>query len=130
MGSMDDRSIFEPQFVAGRWSGLLHRDRAQSGTPEIGVFLGGRDLGDVALSADENDRWKLDFAIPAEELADGVSTFVFVDRRTSEPLGRFCIIAGGIAEQDVLAQLDALQSEMDHLKAAFRREARRNRTDG
>ena len=62
-------------------------------------------------------------------MGEGVTTFLFVDRDTSGPLGRFCIIAGAMAEQDVLAQLDALQTELDQLKSSFRREARRRRED-
>ena len=125
---MSEDLIFEARFSAGQWTGRLRRDEAQAGVPEIGVFLSGKDLGDVTVSADD-DYWNLEFAFPLDLLGNGVSTFVFVDRRTSEALGRFCFIAGKAAELDVLAQLDALQSELTQLKAAFRREARRNRSE-
>lgn len=124
---MSESPISESRFARGLWTGFLRHDRARSDAPEIGVLLGGLDLGDVAVTADGDSLWKLEFPIPAEVLAEGVSTFLFVDRKTSEPLGRFCIVAGLVAEQDVLARLDAMQSELDQLKSAFRREARRNR---
>lgn len=124
---MSDDLIFESGFANGRWTGSLRRETAQPNAPEIGVFLDGRDLGDVAASAEEDGLWKLEFPVPTEALGEGVSTFVFVDRQSSEPVGRFCVIAGAVADRDVLAQLDALQSELDLLKSAFRREARRNR---
>lgn len=124
---MNECLISESRLAEGRWTGRLRRDELQSETPEIGVFLGGSDLGDVLLSPYEDSQWKLEFPIPGEVLGDGVSTFVFVDRQTSEPLGRFCIVAGAVAQLDVLAQLDALQIELDQLKSAFRRQSRRKR---
>ena len=120
--------ISESRVTNGLWSGQLEIEGLKTDAPDIGVFLKGQDLGNAETTAAGDRHWKLQFPIPSRVLADGISTFVFVDRQTSEPLGRFCIVAGDMAEQEILAQLDALQSEIDQLKSAFRREARRSRS--
>ena len=124
---MSDEQIFEPSFADGIWTGIIPKGVSQTDAPEIGAFLDGRDLGNLAVTDDGRNRWRLEFPIPAEVLGDGVSTFVFIERQGQVPIGRFCVIAGTPAAQNVLAQLDALQAELDQLKSAFRREARRNR---
>ena len=126
---MGDGLITETRFDKGRWVAFVSGTKADPARPEIGVFLNGQDLGDVSCSAEADGRWKLEFQIPSDVLADGVSTFLFVERKTSRLLGRFCVVAGELEKLDVLAQLDVLQSELDQLKSAFRREVRDRQSD-
>lgn len=105
---------------AGRWRGLvMSGDR-----PQIEIRSGDQTLGPVAIHPDGPGRWAVDVTIPAQAIAGGVHAFLVTDSTDDRRLGAFTITIGDVAGGDLVAEVAALRSEIELLKAAFRRQNR------
>jgi hypothetical protein len=105
---------------AGRWEGVL---RGSPDAPEVEALFDGRSLdGLTVIQADEG--WAMSVPVPPDVLNDGTQVIVLRDRRTQDTLGRLTLAAGPSAEDDLVAEVELLRTELDLLKAAFRRHVR------
>ena len=114
-------------FKGGVWQGLL-----QAPQPPRCVIL--THLGETVAPArltDEGDRgWRVAVAIPPERLAEGVHSFVLLadEGEGAGPplpgairLATLPLMAGGVLDQDLLAEINLLKTEIELLKREFRR---------
>lgn len=119
---MSDVTLTKTRIQAGRWEGVL---KAPDGSvpPPVGVFHMGYPLPDVSVTPIEGrpGRWRVEVAIPAELLSEGVQTFVIQDNATGTRLSQFTVVTGVPLEDDIRAEVDLLRAELDMLKKAFRR---------
>lgn len=112
---------------SGIWQGTLRRE-----TPPdrlLLVHMGNR-VGEARATAQEDGSWRIAAAIPAEKLSEGVQTFILIEDqgRDNEPpqpgapqLASLSLVAGAVLEQDLLAELNLMRSELDLVKKELRR---------
>lgn len=112
---------------SGIWQGTLRRDTPPARL--LVVHMGSR-VGEARATAQEDGSWRIAAAIPAEKLSDGVQTFILLEDqgKDSEPpqpgaphLASLTLVAGTPLEQDLLAELSLMRSELDLLKKELRR---------
>lgn len=104
------------RFENGIWQGHV----TSPDKPDLTAWYRGAQIDDIALTQAENG-WDLRISVPIAALSDGVHSIVISDRPTGTRIGDFSIIAGSVADGDLMAQLELLRSELDMLKRAFRR---------
>jgi len=115
----------------GRWHGLL--EGATGGMPRLGLWQDGRRLATPELTPEgggESGRYIVAAPIPAEEIREGVLTFLIRDEDSEQTLAHFSLVAGGALEDDLRAEIALLRDELDLLKAAFRRHCAESRGPG
>lgn len=113
----------------GIWQGVVRREQ-----PFGRVVL--THLGEVialaTVTPDGEKSWRISVAIPSERLFDGVQTFLLFEDggeglealgADARRLASLPMIAGGALDEDLLAELGLLRSELDMLKREFRRMA-------
>lgn len=104
---------------AGIWQGDLVGGGAEA--PSVVVTHQGQALEQVACTRDAaQDVWHITAPIPATLLNDGVQTFV-VGSSEGHTYGKFSLVCGAPLEEDLLAEIALLRSELDLLKTAFRK---------
>lgn len=112
---------------AGVWEGTLRCDTAPK---RVALTLHGRTIGQASLTGDGDGIWRVNAPLPAEALADGSQTFMLIaddgeglegPRPGAERLANLPIIAGGVLDGDLRAEIDLLRAEIDLLKREFRR---------
>ncbi|MDO5529777.1 MAG: hypothetical protein Q4F71_10280 [Paracoccus sp. (in: a-proteobacteria)] len=114
----------------GIWSGLLSRE-----VPPAAIHLvhAAEIVGTAQITA-EGGAYRIDAAIPAARLSDGMQTFLLVEQQgeasdaradSGAPvMARLHILAGRPLDQDMKAEIELLRAELDLLKREFRRLAR------
>ena len=119
---MSKLTLTKTRLLEGVWQGRSDlRGRGQlparySGDPPARGYPRRRDRGKPraeALDPPHPD--------PPEKIADGVQTFLILDRKTGETLDSFTLIAGDALSDDIRAEVTLLREELDMLKRAFRR---------
>ena len=116
---MNKPTIINAHIRAGVWQAEIAGDASPQ--PDVSASLQGNWLDDVQLHYNEiRGFWQITVPIPVATINDGIQTFV-VHNAHGETLAHFSILAGDAATEDLRAEIDLLRSEMDILKAAFRR---------
>lgn len=116
---MNKPIVINARIRAGVWQAEMAGDATQQ--PDVTVSLHGKTQDDVELQYnDTRGLWQIIAPIPVAVISDGIQTFV-VHSADGETLAHFSILAGDAATEDLRAEIDLLRSEMDILKAAFRR---------
>lgn len=117
---------------AGVWSGRLTTD-----SPPARVMLvhRGQVVGQPRLTAEGATAWRVDAAIPAERLEDGVtSLFLMADDGAATPaadpapgalrLAALTLSTGRALEGDLASEIALMRAEIDLLKRELRQLAR------
>lgn len=115
--------VQELEFNNGLWQGLITGVLPNSDhLPMFDVTLHGEpvDTFQVCQSQD-TDELHLHISIPPSAVGAGAHSFVITEHEKSEVLARFTLIGGDLVDQDLRAEIDLLQAELDLLKRAFRR---------
>lgn len=115
---MSELQIATAKIRRGIWQGLL---TGATSVPQIEVLHLDKPVAQVTVSEVEGGDWMLHVPIPADAIADGVQTFLIVDKADGQPIGDFTLIAGEALGDDIRAEVDLLRAELDMLKRAFRR---------
>jgi len=105
----------------GVWEGLLTRVGPGEGPPRIDICHRDVPLGEAEVTARSDTSFTVRVPVPVNSLADGVQTFVLVDRETGLMLDSFAVSLGEPLGGDIRAEMDLLRAELDLLKRAFRR---------
>lgn len=110
------------RIVEGVWHGAIKKRDDKDWKPQIEVTHLDFPVDGVELVEDRvEEHWVLSIPIPADRISDGVQTFVIHEKRDSEVLGSFSIVAGDALAEDIRAEMSLLRAELDMLKKAFRR---------
>ncbi|MCR8726503.1 hypothetical protein [Frigidibacter sp. ROC022] len=114
-------SLTKTRIHAGVWEGVLQIEGGE--VPELEVTHLEQPVHSVAITEIEDapGQYLVRVAIPPDQLADGVQTFLISDKATGARLASFTVITGEPLEDDIRAELGLLRAELDMLKKAFRR---------
>lgn len=119
---MTDLTLTKTRLFEGVWEGVLTRESGGTAAPEVDVTHLQTPLDGVEIiEKPEEKLWVLRVPIPAEVIADGVQTFLILDRSTGEKIGDFALMSGDALSYDIRAEVTLLREELDMLKRAFRR---------
>lgn len=119
---MTDLTLTKTRLFEGVWEGVLTRESGGTAAPEVDVTHLQAPLDGVEIiEKPEEKLWVLRVPIPAEVIADGVQTFLILDRATGEKIGDFALMSGDALSYDIRAEVTLLREELDMLKRAFRR---------
>lgn len=119
---MTDLTLTKTRLFEGVWEGVLTRESGGTAAPEVEVTHLQTPLDGVEIiEKPEEKLWVLRVPIPAEVIADGVQTFLILDRSTGEKIGDFALMSGDALSYDIRAEVTLLREELDMLKRAFRR---------
>ncbi|WP_422025302.1 hypothetical protein [Roseovarius sp.] len=119
---MTDLTLTKTRLFEGVWEGVLTRESGGTAAPEVDVTHLQTPLDGVEIiEKPEEKLWVLRVPIPAEVIADGVQTFLILDRVTGEKIGDFALMSGDALSYDIRAEVTLLREELDMLKRAFRR---------
>lgn len=115
---MQRAKIINARLRAGLWTAEL--TEAGPDQPQLAAHFAGQALAPPAASYDDaSGSWHLRLALPAGMISEGVQTLVISDAK-ERMLARLTLIAGDIAEDDLLAEISSLRAELELLKSAFR----------
>ncbi|CUK15305.1 hypothetical protein PH7735_04030 [Shimia thalassica] len=115
-------TLNKTRLFEGVWEGELTRADGMTSEPSIEVTFMEHPVHGVQLKEDPaKNRWLVRIPIPSEAVADGVQTFLIVDKSTGGLLNKITMISGEVLADDIRAELDLLRAELDMLKRAFRR---------
>ena len=111
---------------AGSWTGILHRPVAPK---RVMLTHLGVAVAQARIRADQPGRWRINVAIPAECLSDGVQSLALLadDGEGDQPmpgaerLAVLSLVAGAPLDLDLRAEIDLIRAELDLLKREFRR---------
>ncbi|WBU61796.1 hypothetical protein [Paracoccus albus] len=111
---------------AGVWTGRIRRGDAPK---PISLFHKGDVVGQARIAGEGEGVWQVAVNLPVDRLNDGVTTFLLIesasDESPADPMGRqvasLVVSAGQALQQDVLAEMELIRSELDLLKKEFRR---------
>lgn len=119
---MSNLTVIRTRILAGHWEGIVRPDKATATAPDIAVTLLGQEIKPLSLApVSDSQDWALRIPIPADQIAEGVHTFLILDRATGETLDHFALIAGDALSEDLRTEMTLLRDELDMLKRAFRR---------
>ncbi len=115
-------TLTKTRFFEGTWEGVLAGGPGGGWQPKLAVThldrpVAGLDVTEVRSAG----HWVVRFPVPADVIADGVTTFLIRNTETGELLDSFAILAGDALAEDIRAEMDLLREELDMLKRAFRR---------
>jgi len=116
-------SLVKTDISGGVYRGELTLTTADQSAPTLQLNLLDKRVGGVQLTADKGSavKWAVQSKIPADQIREGVQTYLIVDTKNSEVLDSFTVIAGDPLSDDVRAEINLLRAELDMLKRAFRR---------
>ena len=111
---------------AGIWAGVLHRSDAPKRVLLIHL---GAPVAEAKIRADKPSLWRIEAALPAHCLSDGVQSFALLadDGEGDQPmpgaerLATLSLVAGAPLDFDLRAEIDLIRAELDLLKREFRR---------
>ncbi len=91
--------------------------------PALEVSFRGEALEDGIWEDLGEGRWRLRQPVPVGMLDEGAQSFVLADS-TGDVVARLSLLAGEPVAQELVAQVERLQAELDLLKRAFRAHCR------
>ncbi len=112
--------LTKTRLTAGVWEGVL----TGAGTRTPALTVSHHDLpvlGITLTQGPDKGSWFVHVPVPANQISDGIQTFVILDEATGETLSSFALLAGEGLAEDIRAEMDLLRAELDMLKRAFRR---------
>ncbi|MBV1895448.1 MAG: hypothetical protein KUG70_03245 [Rhodobacteraceae bacterium] len=119
---MSDLTLTKTLMRNGVWEGIITSATSTETRPDIAVMYLDQPLEQTELSdGPDKGQWTLKVSIPAHAIADGVQTFVILDRTKDDKLAHFSLVAGDPLADDLRAEIELLRAELDMLKRAFRR---------
>jgi hypothetical protein len=119
---MQELTLTKTRLFEGVWEGVLTREGDGNYQPEIEVtHLQKVVPGVEVIEKPEENLWVVRVPIPVETIADGVQTFLILDKKTGETLESFALMSGDALSFDIRAEVTLLREELDMLKRAFRR---------
>lgn len=101
---------------AGRWNGALQADRPPAA---LSVVHRGQVVAEAALRQADPGVWSVAIDLPATVIEGGAHSLLLV--AGNEVLARLTLIAGTVADDDLLSEVALLRAELDLLKREFRR---------
>lgn len=113
---------------SGIWQGILRREAAPGRL--LLVHLGSPVAEAQASAEPGGGGWRIAVTIPAERLSEGVQSFLLVEepgdtdggsRPGALHLGRLTLVAGGLLDDDLLAEVALMRAELELLKKELRR---------
>lgn len=118
-----------PGFESGGLKGGLWRGRLSGEQPPGRVVLvhHGEVVAEAQLRPEGENAWQVEVQLPGEVLSEGVQTLLLVaDEGGEEPgagltLARLALMAGRPLDEDLLAEMAALRSELELVKRELRR---------
>ena len=119
---MTTPTLIQSRLQAGIWRATL--GDAGTSAPAVTACHDGRALPDLHCTpGDQAGMWLISLPVPTDILNDGLQTIVLrlADGTT---LGSLALLAGEALADDLRAEIALLRSELDILKAAFRRSQR------
>ena len=114
---------------SGIWQGVIRREAMPA---RVIVTCLGEVMAEAQVSADGEKQWRIAVTIPSQFLSDGIQTFLLMEDEGKglEPplpgavsLASLPVIAGAALDEDLLAELSLMRTEIDLLKREFRRMA-------
>jgi hypothetical protein len=119
---MSDLTLTKIRLRNGVWEGRIAGAASTGARPDVLVTHLDQPVEAVKLTETaEAGQWDLAIPVPRHALADGVQTFLILDRADNSKLGDFTLIAGEAIADDLRAEVELLRAELDMLKRAFRR---------
>lgn len=119
---MSDLTLTKTLMRNGVWEGIITSATSTETRPDIAVMYLDQPLEQTELSdGPDKGQGTLKVSIPAHAIADGVQTFVILDRTKDDKLAHFSLVAGDPLADDLRAEIELLRAELDMLKRAFRR---------
>jgi hypothetical protein len=119
---MSKLTLTKTRLLEGVWQGVLTHEGDGNYQPDIQVIHLQEEISGVEIVENpEQKLWTVRIPIPPEKIADGVQTFLILDRKTGEKLDSFTLISGDALSDDIRAEVTLLREELDMLKRAFRR---------
>ncbi|NHF74687.1 hypothetical protein [Paracoccus xiamenensis] len=111
---------------AGVWAGLLRRPTAPKRVLLVHLAA---PVAEAKIRADQPGTWRIEVALPADCLADGVQSFALLADEGegdaplpgAERLATLSLVAGTPLDMDLRAEIDLIRAELDLLKHEFRR---------
>jgi len=113
---MSQDKLAKVRFENAIWEGFI----ACQSCPQIEARYLDETLAGVEVTQVE-EGWAVRVPVPSALLSEGVHSVTLFDVETQEKLGRFTVIAGAPAEDDLRAEVDLLRAELDMLKRVVRR---------
>ncbi len=115
---MTQARIINAEIRAGVWTGEL--TGAGNAHPDIKVTHRDTALDDVSCTHESaRDTWLIKAPIPAKLISDGLQTFHVMN--AGHVIADFSLLAGEALASDLEAEIALIRSELDILKAAFRK---------
>ena len=114
---MSDWVLTGTHIRKGVWHGIV---MGGEGTPDLEALHLDKAVPDVEIE-DTAAGWTMRVPIPEDAIADGVQTFLIVDKADGARLGHFTLMAGEALGDDIRVEMELLRAELDMLKRAFRR---------
>lgn len=116
---MPEWTLTKTRLQAGMWEGVIAGSTDQ---PAVSVTHLDQPVDAVQLTQlKDSEDWRVQIAIPAEAVSDGVQTLLIMDKTSQEVVEKITLIAGDALGDDLRAEVDLLRAELDMLKRAFRR---------
>ena len=115
---MSDLVLTKTSLRSGVWQGLL--EGAETPPDIVALHLDKPVDGVVVSKGKDPSTWRVEVPIPVAAISDGVQTLMISDSTTKVVLDKVSILAGDALTDDLRAEVDALRSELDLLKRAFR----------
>ena len=111
---------------AGNWTGILMRPTAPK---RVMLTHLGQPVAEARIRADQPGSWRIEVAIPAECLSEGVQSLTLLadDGEGDQPmpgaerLAVLSLVAGAPLDMNLRAEIDLIRAELDLLKREFRR---------
>ncbi|KGJ04855.1 hypothetical protein SAMN04487972_108149 [Paracoccus halophilus] len=111
----------------GIWQGVIARAEPPG---RLSLVHLGERIAEVLATPEGAGQWRIASAIPSGRLSDGVQTFLLLEDRGegaaplqpgARQLGKLTLAAGALLDDDLLAELDLMRSELDLVKRELRR---------
>lgn len=111
----------------GIWQGVVRREQPFG---RVIMTHMGEAVALAEVAPDGEKSWRIAVALPAERLFEGVQTFLLFEDQgegleppqpSAKRLASLPMMAGGALDEDLLAEMSLLRSEVDMLKRELRR---------
>jgi hypothetical protein len=118
---MSQPVLTQSRLQAGVWHCVIEAQSA----PDLVASLEGRVLPGLTCRAGQAaGSWRINLPLPSEILSEGLQTIV-LRMPDGTTIGSLAILSGEALADDLRAEIALLRSELDILKAAFRRQHQR-----
>jgi hypothetical protein len=116
---MTDWTLTRLSLAAGRWEGRLTGPPGLH-PPQIAATWRGAEIAEPHVVPLGEGRWTVAIQLPLALMSDGMQT-VAIGPRDEEPLCLETLAFADPVDPDIRAQVEALRTEVELLKRAFRR---------